>query len=128
MGFAPRLGKNRIFGFLPGVADGEAGRRGFAAHFGPDGVPAGSGSADAPLARIAMEERPIDRNQLPAQKIERTRQQHKIPVRSLQRITVVLAESADRAIAGANPFSSQISSTLRPASRSRPRDDRIWFR
>jgi hypothetical protein len=54
---------------------------------------------DARLARIAVEKRAVDRHQIAAQQFEIARQHHEVPVRSLQRVPVVLAEIADRTIA-----------------------------
>jgi len=42
------------------------------------------------LARIAVEERAVDRHQIAAQQIEIARQHHEVSVRSLQRVPVVL--------------------------------------
>ena len=54
---------------------------------------------DAPLARVAVKKRPVDRHDLPAQKVEFAHQQHKLPVRRLERLPIVPAEIGNGAIA-----------------------------
>ncbi|UVO40722.1 hypothetical protein KUL72_30540 [Bradyrhizobium arachidis] len=67
---------------------------------------------DARLAGAAIKKRPVDRHQLTAQKAKFTHKQHELPVRMMTAGHQVLHVG-------------QISSRLRPASRSRAREDLI---
>ena len=55
---------------------------------------------DARLARVAVEERAVNRYQLAAQKIELAGQHHEVTIGRLQRVPIILAEVPDRAVAG----------------------------
>src|SRR4051812_46356439 len=59
---------------------------------------------DASFAGIAVEECSVDRHQFSAQQPGLTRQQHEVPVRSLQRRPIVLAEITDRSIGRCQPL------------------------
>src|SRR5882757_5857093 len=59
---------------------------------------------DTGLARVAMEERAVDRHKLAAQKLEFAQQNHKFPVRRLERRSVIPAEVGDGPVAGRQPL------------------------
>ena len=57
-----------------------------------------------PISRVAVEKGAIDRHQLAAHQIQCLEQQNECPVGSLQRIDIILAKVADRAVAGRQPL------------------------